>query len=339
MNPNPWGGTAKQRDLLIAGFVGGTIAPLMRLIKEYFEVGAITKSIPVETWIFALCFGSLGALLVRIFQETDAKKAFAFGITLPSFLIAISAKAPEHDDKPTTTPPPALSPASPALQNGAAFFSFFAPSAIAQQPGGGAVNAPDRTIEIVTVDGVFAFKADILGANGQVLTTITSDGTRGMLTATPIPAGASAIRFTGNDAASRTVNFPENRAGTVVGIALRAKKEKSVGIGTIFGRGEDVKTSYEPEIDIRDKAPLGKEGWIFLGTREGERWKFQTLAGPGIPVAGQTYRVVFPVNLRAQPGTDQGRIAILAAGQGATITEVKINGNSVWARAVVAPQP
>lgn len=87
----PNGSATNAVEVMLAGFVGGILAVLMRHIREFFTSGVVSSRFDTQVWIFVIGFGVLGAVLVRIFREPNAGKAFIFGIALPSFLINLGA--------------------------------------------------------------------------------------------------------------------------------------------------------------------------------------------------------------------------------------------------------
>lgn len=339
--PEPNGGIPQNTsenswDVTLAGFIGGVIAVLMRQIREFFSAGHVVTKFDAEVWGFVIGFGLLGALLVRIFKEPNAGKAFVFGIALPSFLINLGAGVqndPQKKSDSQVRPEP-----SAAEIHGSAFgmLSLLAPSAYAADPVA-PWSVPDRTLEIVTVDDRFAYHAELLDAGGRTIKPIDVPLGASALYRTEVPAEAASIRF-GSGEKVLVKDFTKRVPGIVIGIALRVKFERSVGVAELLGKNPETTRTYSAELEEREKAPVGLKGWVFLGNRDANGWGIQTIdSGNVLPKAGDVVSVAIPVNVRDAARSKQPRIGIITSGQRIRLLTDPQGPGAFWAQIEVVP--
>ena len=116
--------------IAFAAGVGGSAPTLIALAQ-----GLTRQPADVPTWAYyagVLIYFALGSAVAIIFGETDAKKAFFLGVSLPALLVATQTQAglSKANQPPATTRPQGAS------QSGEGFHII--PRAFAQGPSGGA---------------------------------------------------------------------------------------------------------------------------------------------------------------------------------------------------------
>ncbi len=325
-------------DVMIAGFVGGVLAVLMRQIREFFTAGHVVSKIEGEVWAFVIGFGVLGALLVRIFREPNAGKAFVFGIALPSFLINLgSGVQNDPQQKPGNSQP---KPATEFQENGGfGLFSIFSSSAYAQEPAaaGASWSVPGRTLQIVTVDESFAYHAELLDANDRKIKDIDVAANRSTPYTMAAPPEAAAIRFGSADKVI-VKRFANKTPGITIGVALRVKYERSVGVAELLGKNPETLPVYTADVYEWKKAPAGLKGWVLLGNHNDSGWGLQTVdTGARIPKAGDEVKIIVPVNVRVAARSKQQPKGIISIGQHVRLLGDPQGPGALWAEVEVLP--
>src|SRR2546422_105064 len=128
------GGASPQKAvmvrLIVAGFTGGVIAPMLHPLNAFLASHQVPSDFTVGYFLFSLGLGVVGAVIVWLFDETDIKKALVLVVSLPAFLNTLGGAVLNTGAKPQASRPEEERSAR-GLPVGV--FSFL-PSAFAQGP-------------------------------------------------------------------------------------------------------------------------------------------------------------------------------------------------------------
>jgi hypothetical protein len=320
--------------LTVAGFLGGLIAPMLHPLNAFLVSHQVPSDFTVGYFLFSLGLGVVGAVIVWLFDESDVKKALVLGVSLPAFLNTLGGTVLNTGARPQTGTPEEERSAR-GLPVGA--FSFL-PTAFAQEPvSSAATAAPERSLEI-NIDGQpFAYRVEILGAQGQVLgPAFDVSQSDSLLVAKPLPKTVTAIRFTVGGQ-STTKSFT-GKDGYTVEVMLRGLSfTRKFDVAQVFGKIPDlVPTAISAAVHLRPKAPVGAQGWIYVGTMNGGRWDAEhTVQGTSVPAVGDTQQIIYSANLRDAAGSKNPPAYVVSVFQQVRFLAVTTKGNTTWAQVEV----
>ena len=241
--PPPGGGNPPQNPasfadkarVIIAGFVGGLVTPMIQPLQEFLRSHRFPSEFGLGYWLVGAALGILGAVMVWLLKETDAKKALALGLSLPAFLNSLG-NAVQNTDAPVTA---AARAASVEDRNAAGIASFFISSAYAQPSPSASVASPARSLKVERAAPAFAYKLEILDGAGKVISTTDVKAADPSPLTLPLPDGATALRVTAG-AASSTNNLNAT-AGQTVDVSLQGESfRRKFDVAQVFGKAPDL---------------------------------------------------------------------------------------------------
>src|SRR5713226_3083696 len=77
------------RRIIVAGFIGGLMTPLIQPLKEFLAFHHTPSDFGIGYWILGFGLGVLGSVMVWLLNETDVKKALILGLSLPAFFTTV----------------------------------------------------------------------------------------------------------------------------------------------------------------------------------------------------------------------------------------------------------
>lgn len=359
-NPKPltdpdhiWPRRATMGRVLVAGFLGGMVAPMVRTLQTFFSDTSGAAQLDITIAFPAILSAAVGGTFVWMLREEDTMKALILGLTWP-FLITTLASTnsgtdkskPDNPSAAAATPAPGTQKVNDSIKTGGAvgWIPFFSSSAYAQEPAPPPAPAPaparPMRAELVTVDTAFPYNVEFLDKEGNVINTQAIEAALPpALTVLPLNPRVSAVRITSGSATSAPVKFTYNDQKTV-GIAIRATAFGTVvgGLQALGKKAEKVVTALDLDAEVRPLAKVGTEAYIFLGKRKDNAWAFKVFEANSseLPEEGDTLTISFPVNMRRDNrGTDTARVAILSVGQQVKVTEQPTGSLGIWAKVKV----
>ena len=319
-----------MRRVVVAGFIGGLMTPMIHPLNEF--LAHKPSDFGAGYWFLGAGLGVLGAVLVWLLEETDVKKALALGLSLPAFFMSLGGAVQNTgEQRPGTTEE------SRSLGHPVGMFSL--PStAYAQEPTSTAPTAgPKRSVEI-SIDGQpFAYSVEILDAQGKVIgDTLNVTKAGSLLVAKPLSESAAALRFTAGGQ-SLTKAFDGKDGYTVEVTLLGTSFTRKFGVAQVLGKIPDLApTGLAARIRNREKAPVGKQGWIYVGTLTNGRWDAEhTVEGTSIPRPGDTRQIVYSANLRDAAGSANPPLAVISVFQRVRFLQVTSRDGTTWAQVEV----
>jgi hypothetical protein len=70
---------ADKTRFIVAGFIGGLMTPMIQLLQEFLKSHRFPSEFGLGYWLVGAALGVLGAIMVWLLKDTDAKKALALG--------------------------------------------------------------------------------------------------------------------------------------------------------------------------------------------------------------------------------------------------------------------
>jgi hypothetical protein len=323
-----------MRRIIVAGFIGGLMTPLIQPMKEFLASHHTPSDFGVWYWIIGLGLGVLGSVMVWLLKETDVKKAMVLGLSLPAFFTSLGGAVQNSGDNPTAARIQERRP-SAALPVG-----VILSTANAKQDESHGTNepAPARSIE-VSIDGQpFAYTLEILDSHGAAVgDPIDVSATDSVLLARPLPASAAAARFTAGSQPPLVEKF-NARDGYTVEITLRGQKfTRKFSVAQVLGKTPDfIPDALSASVQIKEKAPVGARGWIYIGTLRNGTWDSEhTVEGADIPKVGETRQIIYSVNLRDASASTNPPQAIVWVFQRVRFLQVTAKNTATWAEVEV----
>jgi hypothetical protein len=327
--PNP---PADMRRIVIAGFIGGLVTPLIQPTKEYLTSHQIPSGFDHWFWAFALGLGIVGAVIVWLLKETDVYKALILGLSLPAFFTSLGGAVQNTADKPTITSMEQHKSASAPL-------GIILPSANAQ-PGLAAAkeSPPSRSIEISVEGQPFAYKLELLDSKGIVIgEPVDVSAAESLLVAKPLLPSAAAARFTVDDQAPTVEKFDAKEGSTVVVTLHGTKFTRRFSVAQALGKTPDfVPDGVSATVEVKPKTPVGAQGWIYVGVFRSGSWQSEhTVEGTDLPKAGEIKQMIYSANLREAPGLANRAQSIVWVFQRVRIIDVTNIRDTTWAQVEV----
>ncbi|HVV73751.1 MAG TPA: hypothetical protein VHI52_19960 [Verrucomicrobiae bacterium] len=324
--------------LLFAGFVGGLLTPMIHPIQEFFVTYRYPSDFTVAYWFFGMALGILGALMVWLFNETDARKALVFGLSLPAFLFGFGASIQNgaSGDKSSHAPNTEVHP------NGTVgLLDFFFSSAYAQEPSPSpASQTPSyqRTVEINISGQPFSYHVDFLDTQGSVVgASFDVDQANSELVARPVPDNAASIRITaGGTPLEKKL---DSKPGQTIEIDLEGTFQRTFSVAQVFGKTPDLVGTLSAKLVPRPKAPAGAQGWIFIGRFKDGAWaNVRTIDGIDMPKVGDVHQITYSANMRDGPGSSSPQHpTVISVFQRVKIVAVQAVNDATWAQVQVLP--
>jgi hypothetical protein len=245
-NPPPGGGSPNNaaitwgpRDtvrLLVAGFVGGLMTPLIQPLQEFLKLHHYPSDFGAGYWLIGAALGALGAVMVWLLKETDVKKALVLGLSLPAFFTSLGgALQNSGGDKTSAT----VTNASIEERGAAGILSFFVTSAYAQPAPSPIAVASARSLK-VTREGEFAYRLELLDDKGNVISTpLDVKASESSPVTLPLRDNAVGLRFTaGSAVASQGFNA---KSGQTVDVTLKGEGlRRQFDIAQVLGKTPDL---------------------------------------------------------------------------------------------------
>lgn len=320
------------RRIIVAGFIGGLMTPLIQPLKEFLASHHTSSDFGIWYWIVGLGLGVLGSVMVWLLKETDVTKAMILGLSLPAFFTNLGGAVLNTADKPTITPMEQHKPAFAPL-------GIILPSANAQQ-GFPASNVPppSRSIEISVEGQPLAYKLELLDSKGSVIgESVDVGAAESILVAKPLSSSAAAARFTVDDQAPIVGKFDAKEGSTVVVILHGTKFTRRFSVAQALGKTPDfAPDGVSATVEVKPKTPVGAQGWIYVGVFRSGSWQSEhTVEGTDLPKAGEIKQIIYSANLREAPGAANRAQSIVWVFQRVRIIDVTKIRDTTWAQVEV----
>ena len=163
---------------------------------------------------------------------------------------------------------------------------------------------------------------------------VTESGS--LLVARPLSESAAALRFTASGQ-SLTKNFI-GKDGYTLEVTLQGTGfTRKFSVAQVLGKMPDLApAALAAIIRLREKAPVGKQGWIYVGTLTNGAWDAEhTVEGTSIPSAGETRQIVYSANLRDAVRSANPPLAVISVFQRVRFLRVTSKGGATWAQVEV----
>lgn len=249
-NPTTTWGPKDTARLLVAGFVGGLMTPMIQPIQEFLKSHHYPSDFGIGYWLIGGALGVLGAVMVWLLKETDVKKALILGLSLPAFFTSLGgALQNSGGDKASPTPGTVV---NTFIEKGAAgLLSFFVQSASAQPAPSPGPSASSLSVKVSRA-GEFSYKLESIDAKGNVLSTPLEVKAADLSPVTlALPDKAVALRFTAGDTSwTQSLNAKpgEKVEVTLKGEGLRRKFD----VAQVLGKAPElVPNRLSAEVRVR----------------------------------------------------------------------------------------
>jgi len=319
-----------MRKIIIAGFIGGLMTPLIPPLKEMLASHHTPSDFSFAYWILAVALGVLGSVMVWLFTETDVKKALVLGLSLPAFFTTVGGAVQNTADKPTTIaePKPAFAPLGVILPSANAQQGFPVPN----------VPPPSRSIEISMEGQPFAYRLELLDSEGSVIgESVDVSAPESVLVAKPLSSSTVAARFTVDDQPPVIEKFEAKDASTVEVTLRGAKFTRQFSVAQALGKMPDlVPGAVSAIVEVKPKTPVGAQGWIYVGVFRSGTWQSEhTVEGTDLPKTGEVKQIIYSANLREGPGLNNRAQGIVWVFQRVRIIDVTKIRDTTWAQVEV----
>jgi hypothetical protein len=245
-----WGPKDTAR-LLVAGFLGGLMTPMIQPIQELLKSHHYPADFGAGYWLIGAALGVLGVVMVWLLKETDVKKALILGLSLPAFFTSLGGALQNSGGYKVSTTTPTVINASIAERGAAGILSFFATSAYAQPVPTPISAASARSLK-VTREGEFAYRLELLDDKGNVTSTpLDVKASESLPVTLALPDNAVGLRFTAGAAvASQAFNA---KSGQTVDVTLKGEGlRRQFDIAQVLGKTPDlVPDKLSAEVNVR----------------------------------------------------------------------------------------
>lgn len=350
--PGTWGHKETRIRVVVAGIIGGGASALVAPIKAKGFHGFLTSG-DVETWTLFGGLAILGVLLVWLFKECDINKALCITAGFPALVVNVVSDAPKVDASTHVVPeagtvemapsrPPSPEGDQAAVRSmptssGFNLMALFVGTASAQQPAPGgmpATAATARSMEFYS-DAKVPFRLECLDAQKGLLKGWDVTAAESEFKAILVPSGTTYVRvlFHGRASAEEPLRVRPGDGTIEVGVSIR--KDASLKWQDLLGKAAPANLSIKLSVNSRPKAPVGLEGWVFLGSRSGNAWK-TTYAEPLKDVVlapGTVLTTTYPLNMRDAAASKNQAVGVLSKGQQFEVQSVSMKGETAaWAK-------
>jgi hypothetical protein len=308
-------------SVILAGAFGGALVPLLRISLAFTNQSLERPpEIGVAFWLAVVLLALLGAGVAWGFKETQTPKAIVLGLSLPSFLqIAVSdvsQKTVRHSERTAILP---------------SIVSIAFAQAETRLDRSSVKLVPARSIEIATTNST-GYSAILFDSSGKQRATFKVLDERTF--SSPIPDDAASIQFQAGESTSPHYSLSTN-IGSATRFDLEVARAKQYGWWQAFGAVPTTKADISAKSrEVKPPRP-GAEGWVYLGTRNGDSWDTPYLAIQGnmAPTTGALSVVAFPTKLRPEPGSEGFSSGAIRAGSKLNILGFKSeDGTNYWAK-------
>ncbi|MEN9503600.1 MAG: hypothetical protein RI964_2885 [Pseudomonadota bacterium] len=316
------------------GGVGGILPNVVQKAQELLKSSPDTAvdSIIYPTFLIGVALvACIGGIIVAAFQEQDNRKALFLGISAPA-LIMVMASAPMQNN-----PTPAVNmqqKAAPMSQQQSFIPSLVSTAYADDVPVSAASRTTNRFVEVFADDTSETFQIDFLSADNKVVQSqALSLPVLAMKLA--IPATATGVRFTKDGNESEHYILPTSTNAYPQEFSVNVKKGRAYGFWAALGVAPAVEYQFTVKQDDVKPAPVGVEAWARAGDFDGKQWsgKFFNFTTGKLPVVGEKFAVVYPVNLRSDANISSERVGELRLEQQVEIIDIKANdANNYWVR-------
>lgn len=316
------------------GGVGGILPNVVQKAQELLKSSPDTAvdSIIYPTFLIGVALvACIGGIIVAAFQEQDNRKALFLGISAPA-LIMVMASAPMQNN---ATPAATMQQKAAPMSQQQSFIPSLVSTAYADDvPVSAASRTTNRFVEVFADDTSETFQIDFLSADNKVVQSqALSLPVLAMKLA--IPATATGVRFTKDGNESEHYILPTSANAYPQEFSVNVKKGRAYGFWAALGVAPAVEYQFTVKQDEAKPAPVGLEAWARAGDFDGKQWsgKFFNFTTGQLPVVGEKFAVVYPVNLRSDANISSERVGELRLEQQVEILDIKANdANNYWVR-------